>query len=51
MVMVHIKLKGMTNAETYKRIYCPYTHPRPLGWGQRSKRFFMEVAMLRIKLM
>ena len=23
-------------------ILCPYTHPGPLGWGQRSKHFFSE---------
>ena len=41
MVMLHIKLKGMSNAATCKRIFCPYTHPRPVGWGQRSI-FFPE---------
>ena len=34
--------KGMTNAATYKHIFWPYTLPRPLGWGQRSKQFFSE---------
>ena len=39
-VMLHIKLKGMTNTALY--IFCPVIHPRPLGWGQRSKTFFSE---------
>ena len=39
MVMLHIILRGITNAATCKYIFCPYTHPRPLGWGQRSKHF------------
>ena len=32
-VMLHIKLKGITNAATCKHIhvFCPYTHSRPLG--------------------
>ena len=42
MVMLHIKLNGTTQAATCKRILCPYTHPRPLEWGQRSKLFFSE---------
>ena len=42
MVMLHIKLKGITNAARCKHIFCPYTHPRPLGRGQRSKHFFSE---------
>ena len=42
MVVSHIKLKGMTNAVTCKHIYCPYTHPRPLGRGQRSNIFFSK---------
>ena len=50
MVMVHIKLKGMTNAATYKHIFCPYTYPRPLGWAQMSIVFFLKVVMLHIKL-
>ena len=34
MVMLYIKLKGMTNAAIRKHIFCPYTHPRPLGRGR-----------------
>ena len=26
------------------------THPRPPGWGQNVKPFFMQVVMLHIKL-
>ena len=36
-VMLHIKLKGMEHRAPCKHIFCPYTHPRPLGWGQRVK--------------
>ena len=42
MIMFHIKLNAITNAATCKHIFCPYTHPRPLGWGQRSKQCFSE---------
>ena len=35
MVMLHIKLKGITNTATCKHIFCPYTHPRSLGRDQR----------------
>ena len=37
---VAYQINGITNAATCKHIYCPYTHPRPLGWSQRSKHFF-----------
>ena len=51
MVVFHIKLKGITNAATYKHIFCPYTHPQPLGRDQRSKQyFFLKVVMLHINL-
>ena len=29
MVMLHIKLKGMTNAAACKHVFCPYTHLEP----------------------
>ena len=35
--MLHIKLKGMTNAVTCKQIFCPYTHP-----GLWVETFFPE---------
>ena len=39
-VMLHIKLKGMEYRAPCKHIFCPYTHPQPLGWGQKVKTFF-----------
>ena len=39
MIMLHI-LKGMTNAATYKCIFCLYTQPRPLGWVKGQNIFF-----------
>ena len=50
MVMLHIKLKGMTKIATCKHIFCPYIHPRPLRWDQRSKHFFLKVVKLHIKI-
>ena len=38
-VILHIKLKGMEHRAPCKRICFFYTHPRPLGWDQRSKHF------------
>ena len=40
-VILHIKLMGMEHRAPCKHIYCPYTHPRSLGWGQKF-RFFTE---------
>ena len=37
MVILHIKLKGMKCGTTYKQKIQPYSHPRPLGWGQKVK--------------
>ena len=31
-VMLHIKLKGMEHRTPCKYIFCPYTHPEPVGW-------------------
>ena len=31
---VLIKLKGMEHRAPHKHIFCPYTHPLPLGFGQ-----------------
>ena len=36
---IHIKLMGMEHRAPYKHIFCPYTHPRRLGWGQKAKTF------------
>ena len=46
-VMLHIKLKGMEHRGPYKHIFCPYTHPRPLGRRQKVKifYFFLKVVM------
>ena len=42
MVIFHIKLNGITNAATCKHIFCPNTHPRPLGVGLKVKTFLSE---------
>ena len=41
-VILHMKLNRIANAATRKHILCPYTHPRPLRWSQRSRHFFSE---------
>ena len=39
-VMLHFKLKGMERRRApCKHIFCPYTHPRSLGFGQKVKTF------------
>ena len=51
-LMLHIKFKGMEHRAPRKHIFCPYTHPRPLGLGhdQNVKTlFFLKVVMLHIK--
>ena len=49
--MLHIKLKLTTFAATWQQIFCPQTHPRPRGWGQKVKPYiFVKVVMLHIKL-
>ena len=40
MVLLHIKLKGMKLTIPCQKIFCHYTHPRPLGGVNRSKHFF-----------
>ena len=51
MVMLHIKLKLTKHAATWQQIFCPQTHPRPRGRGQKVKPFFfLKVVMLHIKL-
>ena len=45
MIMLHIKLNEIANTATRKHIFCPYSHPRPLGCGQMHKKsccFFSE---------
>ena len=51
MVILHISLKGVTNAATRKCELCPFTYPQPLGRGQKSKYFFLKVVIIHIKLM
>ena len=41
-VMLHIKFKGIEHKIPWKQFFCPYTHPRPLEWGQKVKTFFSE---------
>ena len=41
-VMLHIKLKGMEHRAPCKYILCPYTHPCPVGSGQKAKTFFSQ---------
>ena len=49
-VMLHIKLNGMEHRVPCKHIFCPNTHPRLHGWGQRSNHFYLlKVVMLHIK--
>ena len=36
-VMLHIKLKEMERRAPHRHIFCPYTKPRPRGWGQKVK--------------
>ena len=48
LVMLHIKLKRITNAATYMHTLCTCTHPRPLGWGQWS--FFSKNSNVAYKI-
>ena len=49
-VMLHIKLKGLELRAPCKHIFCPNTHPRPVGSVQKVKTFsFLNVVMLHIK--
>ena len=41
-VVSHIKLQEMEHGTPCTHIFCPYSHPRPLGLGQRVKLFFSE---------
>ena len=49
-VMLHIKFKGMEHRTPCKNIFCPYTQPRPLGWGKMSKHTPLRGVMLHVKL-
>ena len=39
---VHIKLKGMERGTSWKKIFCPYTHPRPMSAVKRGQIFFFS---------
>ena len=41
---------GMKHRAPCKRIFCPYTQPRPLGGFKISKHFVLKIVMLHIKL-
>ena len=41
-VMLHMKQIGVEHREPCKHIFCPYTHPRPLGWVRKVKPFFLS---------
>ena len=42
-VVNHIKLKGIEHrASCTQHIFFPYTHPLPIGLGQKVKTFFSE---------
>ena len=45
-----IKLKGTEHRVPCEQIFCPYTQPQQLEWGQRSNSFFCNVVMLHIIL-
>ena len=47
--MLHIKLKGMEQRAPCKHIFCPCTHPRPLGLGQKAKTFLNEILHIKLK--
>ena len=49
-VILHIKLKGVELRAPCKHIFCPYTHPLPLGYGEKVKHLLLKVVMLHIRL-
>ena len=49
-VMLYIKLKGKEHRAPHKHIFCPYTHPLSLGWGQKVKSFFSESSPVPFKI-
>ena len=49
-VMLHIKLNGITNAAKCKQIVCPFHTTRPLRWRQRSKHFFSEISQVAYQI-
>ena len=50
-VMLHIKLKLTTLAAKWLAIFCPQTHPRSRGWGQKVKLYlFLKVVIMHFTL-
>ena len=47
---VAYQIKWNRECSNMQHIFSPYTHPRSLGRGQRSKYFSLKVVMLHIKL-
>ena len=43
-VGLHIKLKGTEHSASCNHIFCPYTHPRPLGFGQKVKKKIFQIS-------
>ena len=48
-VILHIELMVLEYTALCKHIFCPYTHPRSLGWVQKDI-FLLKVVMSHIKL-
>ena len=46
MVMLHIKLKGMQCTATYKQIFFPFTHPRPMSGVKEKTDFFLKKSLV-----
>ena len=52
-VILQIIFMGMEHRAPCKHIFCPYTHPQPLGLDQKVKTyffFFLKVVILHIEL-
>ena len=47
---VFYQIRREWSIEHHASTYSVITHPRPLGWGQRSKLFFLNVVMLTFNL-
>ena len=47
---MNIKLQEIELRAPCKHIFCPYTHPQPVGSGQKVKTYFLNVVMVHIKL-
>ena len=49
-VMLRIKLKKIARRAPCKHLFCPNTHPRSVGTGQKVKAFILIVFMLHTNL-